>query len=591
MPVRDPFAPCQPVALGDTFGLFHGGAGTTGVIVCEDWGYEGLCARRSLRHLADRLAADGYPVLRFDLPGMGDSLADPAGIAGLEPFDTTLAVACSALRTVRSVERIVLVGLGFGALLAARHAARADDGIAGLVLMAPVAAGRAYVRELQLRGTMIAEVTGAAAEVADGVALSVAGFAMSEGLASAVRAVRLSADDLPPQVPVLTLARPGRAAEEDFARALAAREPRSAAATFTGYDALMSDPTAAEVPAGDFETVTAWIGATAPADPLPAPAIGTAAEASLAGPGFVDTVHVFGHRCHLVGTWCRPSGPRSGTPILFFNAGATPRAGWSGSVGQAARRLAGQGIPSLRIDVADVGDSRPIAGGAAVVHYNAQQIDDVRDALDLMESLGEPAAVAAGTCGGAYLALRGAVADARISDVVAVNLQRLLWDPREDVAEALRFDHTDTAAYARKLVDVDKLKKLLTGQVPVFALARFLLVRILRRLEQKGSPWLFGLTPFARLYRQVHRDLQALAERGVRVELLFSAGDPGIAHIERILGPGGCRAAGYGNLDVSLIDRADHNLTPQAAREIYWRKLAEVARTRIPDAAAAQVAE
>ena len=160
---------------------------------------------------------------------------------------------------------------------------------------------------------------------------------------------------------------------------------------------------------------------------------------------------------------------------------------------------------------------------------------------------------------------------------MAVNLQRFLWDPRDDLRNALRFDHTDTTAYARKLVDTDKLKRLVSGQVPVFSLAAFLLRRTLRKAEQNLAPYLFGLSPFARISRQVHSELRALSDRGARIELIFSTGDPSIPHMEHILGKHGARATSYPGLALTFIDGADHNLTPKPALEIYRRKILEAA--------------
>ena len=44
-----------------------------GVILCPPIGHEQIHAHRSLRHLADAVAAAGFPVVRFDYHGTGDS--------------------------------------------------------------------------------------------------------------------------------------------------------------------------------------------------------------------------------------------------------------------------------------------------------------------------------------------------------------------------------------------------------------------------------------------------------------------------------------------------------------------------------------
>ena len=44
-----------------------------GVVICCPLGYKALLSHRSLRHLAEEAAARGYPALRFDYDGTGDS--------------------------------------------------------------------------------------------------------------------------------------------------------------------------------------------------------------------------------------------------------------------------------------------------------------------------------------------------------------------------------------------------------------------------------------------------------------------------------------------------------------------------------------
>lgn len=569
----------RPLALDGSPALLLGPNGRTGVVLIEDWGYEGLCARRSLRLLAELLAREGYPVLRFDLPGMGGSAIAPEAVTGIDMLDTALDAAVEALQREAGASQIVLAGLGLGTLLAARRMARNRHGIGALVLMAPLLSGRLYLREAQIRGAMIAERTRIAPELPDGAAMSVAGLAMSEGLSRDIRAASLGEAAIPCKCPVLCLPRPGRTGEEDFATALLGNSTDAASVPFAGYDDLVTDPTLSTPPLADLAAIGKWVRQTLPSAPSPAPSAAAAAapsdglpaglSARVTGLGFCEDVVTLGRRGTLVGTWCEPEEHAlRGRTILFLTAGGTPRAGWGLATRETARDLARQGIASLRLDVSDIGDSAAAPGAPDPVHYSARQQEDIADALAFLETREAGEIIATGACSGAYLALRGAIADPRIKGAVCVNLQRFLWDPRENIGDLLRFDHGDTADYARKLFDPARMKKLLKGDVPVLALIGFLIRRALNRLERASAPYALGLTTSSRLHRQINTDLATLNQRGQRTDLIYSEGDPGLAFLGQALGPRGRDAGRYAGLTVTFLGDTDHNLTPLSARKV-----------------------
>ncbi|WP_425088774.1 alpha/beta fold hydrolase [Stappia sp.] len=581
----------RPLVVSGTFAVLHPAQGAVGVVIAGAWGYEDLCARRSMRLLADQLAAAGYPALRFDWPGTGDAAGSAADVEGLARYEAALDAACTAVRQLPGVEEIVLIGLGLGATLALKAVADGRQAPAALALLAPVVKGRTYLRELQARAAMIGEITGAAPACASGEMLSIGGLGLGERLAEEIRALDVSGlaglADLPP---AFVLHRSGKATEEAFGKAASAGHTGERH-VFAGYDELMSDPTASVCPQADFDRLVGWLVRILPPRTVGVSLASVGGTALRLAGGAHETPLAFGPQGNLVGIWCEPAERLPGArPVVFLNSGATPRAGWARGATEAARALAGRGIASLRIDLADIGDSRPQAGGPPIVHYHPCQLADLAAALDVVEAHGFGAgAVVTGTCSGAYLALNGAVADARARKVVAVNLQRFLWDPRDDVAEVLRFGHTSAVDYGRKMLSAEKWKRILSGQTNAVALARSLLRRGFRRAERDFAPWLFGLAPFSRLYASVHANLATLRDRGTDVTLVYSDGDPGLAQLPAFFGKDLRRRVSYPNLAMIEFGDADHNLTQRAARAELVDLLAAAAVAE--DAAARQAAE
>lgn len=130
------------------FGYYHppAGNGTSAVVICPSWGPEYQYAHRALRVLARRLAERGAHVLRFDYSGTGDSWGDSTNAdAQLWLEDISLAIAeVQAMSGLRSVD---LVGLRYGACLAAGAAAERPD-VRRVALWDPICDGPAWLREL-----------------------------------------------------------------------------------------------------------------------------------------------------------------------------------------------------------------------------------------------------------------------------------------------------------------------------------------------------------------------------------------------------------------------------------------------------------
>ena len=62
------------------FGYFHpAGGGRTAVLICSPFGWDETASYRVRYRWAEHLAAAGHPVLRIDLPGVGDSAGSPRG--------------------------------------------------------------------------------------------------------------------------------------------------------------------------------------------------------------------------------------------------------------------------------------------------------------------------------------------------------------------------------------------------------------------------------------------------------------------------------------------------------------------------------
>jgi alpha-beta hydrolase superfamily lysophospholipase len=119
----------------------------TSVLLCNPFAQEALRAQRMFRMLAERLARNGFHVLRFDYFGTGDSDGDCEDGQFDAWTQDILAAAHEASERSRTT-RSAWVGLGLGASLAARASLRWTRPLSTLVLWEPLLDGHRYLEQM-----------------------------------------------------------------------------------------------------------------------------------------------------------------------------------------------------------------------------------------------------------------------------------------------------------------------------------------------------------------------------------------------------------------------------------------------------------
>jgi pimeloyl-ACP methyl ester carboxylesterase len=119
-----------------------------GVLICQPVGHEYVNSHRALRQLANRFSEAGFPVLRFDYYGCGDSSGSTED-SSVAQWLKDISAAIAELRQRAGVFRVCLVGLRLGAALAALAAAQRRD-VESMVLWDPVVEGGRYFADLCL---------------------------------------------------------------------------------------------------------------------------------------------------------------------------------------------------------------------------------------------------------------------------------------------------------------------------------------------------------------------------------------------------------------------------------------------------------
>jgi alpha-beta hydrolase superfamily lysophospholipase len=110
-----------------------------------------MFAHRAFGRLAESLSQRGFPVLRFDYTGTGDSAAD-LDAATLAGWKADILAAADELTELAGTTQLSIVGMRLGAALAAEVAAQhgsASRRFRDVVLWDPIVRGRSAIDELR----------------------------------------------------------------------------------------------------------------------------------------------------------------------------------------------------------------------------------------------------------------------------------------------------------------------------------------------------------------------------------------------------------------------------------------------------------
>jgi alpha-beta hydrolase superfamily lysophospholipase len=583
------------------FGWLHhpsdANASGWGVVVCKPFGYEALCAHRSVRAFADAAAALGMPVLRFDYAGTGDSVDIDASMDQVELWTRDIASAVAALRRRSGVTRVCLLGFRLGALLAVLASRQCP--VDALALVAPVLSGRKYLREirtLQLAADAAAQAAPSTAgkPVESAAAGAGGGMEVSGYLLSAASLASLSQADasgaLAPTVgDVLIIDRSDLPVARAWSQALIGGGARAEYQALPGFVEMMMTAPQFAVQAEEMLRATrAWwerlrdgTSAQAPVAAHDAAAAYPPAELSLAGESD-NPEDSISERCVFLGRDQAAFGiiaapdrdEKRRRAVILLNTGADYHIGASRMYVSLARRWARRGYYVLRLDIAGLGDSPTRAGRIDNEVFSPDALADMRSAIDfLLEryEIGEINLV--GVCSGAYHALRAAVAGFPVKRILMVNIGNFYWDESSSLVKALQATETvrNPGLYRQRIFSAWAWRRFLTGQVSILRIVRVYLSRPAVELKSKlrDAARAVGI----RLRRDLGRELDDVISSGVRVVFVFARGEPGLGLLK--LEAGAMMRRLGERCRIVIVDSADHTFSRSGPREVLENVLSE----------------
>ena len=427
-----------------TLGFLHipeGGSARGGVVLCPPLGHEQVIAYRAMRFLGQTLAANGVAALRFDYLGEGDASGASAAEDSVERWLASIRAAVQYLKD-SGVERIALVGLTSGALLAA-EALRTLDDISGLVLWDPALSGRRFLRrQRSIHDLAVGKVSEPTPERVALLSLTIHGRTAEWLESTEITAASLAASG----VETLLVGRASDAANSATTKLLAALPSTVEYRSVTGQEALLDVASSiAEIPAGTIESIASWLRNRFPVTTRPVTAtVRTEAVVGITADGhpIIERLSRFGpERLFTIETATSfPAGvPDSRGVVIMQPAAAEHRIGPGRFQVDAARELAERGYRAVRFDRRISGDTTEVVAAEPNMVLAKEWVEDAA-ALTTAYAHGSPIALV-GLCSGAWVSARIAErTEARLTVLLDINYYRTTPLAPGEYAQRARMD-------------------------------------------------------------------------------------------------------------------------------------------------------
>ena len=533
-----------------------------GIVLCPPLGYEYRSAYRTWRLLAERLAARGFDVLRFDYEGTGSSAdgfdGDPS--ARIETWVLNVQQAMHELRALAVPRAISLVGLRLGAMLALQAASGRGD-IDRLALWEAFPSGRACVREIRALARLSQQDH--ADEDSDPGYVNAAGYVIPRAMLDSLSQWTVSDLKTAPARDILLIDRRDRPAERVLADRLASLGVRLTSAQCEGTSEMLAPPHRAKVPEATLSTLVDWFESWHPAQISASPPA-SVRERELRGVhaagGYSERPVRFGPAGRLFGMLAGPTLESTLPAIVLLTTGVEHQVGPHRLYVPLARQWAATGHTVLRYDVGGVGDSITPPGEPENSSYPPHMLDDLALAIAFVRrNVPNRPVIVAGLCSGGWASYLAAREGLPVEGIVSVNPPMYLSDPdagaawRAEIEELERYQQlrAHPAQWARKLRRPPRMRSV--ARLAALALRRGSAALFRRRKAAERD----GLAA----------DLADIARRDVKVLFVFSAHDKGLEYFQ-MFGAAALRTAHvHKHVQCVVVDGAGHSFRPRRAQE------------------------
>ncbi|WP_341313084.1 alpha/beta hydrolase [Paraburkholderia sp. IMGN_8] len=522
-----------------------------------------------MRELAQRLAARGVPVLRFDYRGTGDS-ADCESLLCPSDWADEVIEAIDYLRSITGIERVSLAGFRFGATVAALAARKSE--IESIAMLAPVRSMRLFLREMNILNQTWRQTAGVGEnhEHTPPGARDILGHRVSAAALETIGDLDLCKEPQVPAQRVLVAHSGQRDGSHELSAHFEAKGACVESVAFESYTRVLQPAWLTELPELLLNRVADWLSegvepcVRAPAVTVDAsPALVT--TSAIEYPLHVGDGSVF---CMLCEPAMRHAAPEHTPVLLIANTAATHHVG-DGRFGvELGRELVKRGFASLRIDARGLGDSccaaRSGVPGQTVLDATGE---DLSRAVDWLVGRGYRHVVVFGICAGAYAALQATRLNRAVRGLVMVNPVGFVLPDGCTMQGAAERKLGSPRAHLRSMVRAGKWVEVIRGHARLGLATRTMWRHAVAQIQGTVAAWSGEALCSATESQQVRKLFQRLDADGVHVRLLFSPRDHSLDELYMHFGVHGRRLKKLSRVRTLIVRDMDHEVLHRIARE------------------------
>lgn len=273
-----------------------------------------------------------------------------------------------------------------------------------------------------------------------------------------------------------------------------------------------------------------------------------------------EEVVLFGKTGSLVGIITDPPEVERGKnrpAVILLNAGVIHRVGPNRLYVKMARNLAAMGFVVLRFDFSGIGDSKVRDDN---LPFQKSVITEAQEAINYLNAArGTERFVLGGICSGARISFQIACRDPRVVAAVLINTGTYQYNTSKALKSFIKNRKNTRYYWKIALFNSESWLKAIQGKVNYQGILRAVGFQLKSLFDRKKKGMSEG--------NNVIAEFRLLIERGVRLLLVYSEGDPGLDFFQMILGDEIHELTSNGRLKVEIIKRVDHTFTPLSSQE------------------------